>query len=68
VHRAGLDAGGAGVPGEEVLDLPLLERPLAAGEEVGSCLLADPEKRAEQLGGMAPEWLVAAKAVLQAPN
>src|SRR6266851_7459820 len=65
VNRAALDASGLRVACEEVLDLALLQRSLAPGEEVGSGVAPHPEVGAEELRGVTPEWLLAAEAILQ---
>ena len=64
VNRAPLDAGGARVLREEVLDLALLARSLAAGEEVGAGVSPHAEAGAEELRCVAPQGLLPAEAVL----
>src|SRR2546426_3873857 len=61
VNRAVLDAGGQGVLVEEILDLALLQRPLAPGEKVRTDILADSKVGAEEFRRVAPEWLLSAQ-------
>src|SRR6266571_5232862 len=68
VHRTALDAGGLRVAVEEVLDLPLLEGPLAASEEIRPRVVSHAKVGPQQLRSMAPKGLLAAETVLQAPD
>ena len=53
--------------GEEVLDLPLLQGPLAVGEEVRAGVRPDSDSEVgpKELPGVAPERFLAAEAVLE---
>ena len=53
---------------KEVLHLALLQRSLAAGEEVGAGVAPDAQVGAQELRGVPPERLLTAEAVLQAPD
>src|SRR5260370_6528643 len=59
VNRAALDASGLGVACEEVLDLALLQRSFAPGEEVGPGVAPRAEVRAEEVRGVPPAPLLA---------
>jgi hypothetical protein len=68
VHRSRLDASVVGVIVEQLLDLALLQRSLAAGEEVRPDVSALPQIAAQQFGRMPPQRLLAAKPVFQSPD
>jgi hypothetical protein len=68
MDRTFLDAGGVGIIVKELLDLPLLQGPLAAGEEIRPHIAPFAEIGSQELGRVPPQGFLSAEAVLQSPN